>query len=115
VVGPQGLTRPVLRGQVWFADLGLGENKRLLIFSNNQRNKVLSTVFGLYVTSNMGKPDIPSIAKFAPGEIGELACCVLTDEPWVLEKKYLQEIASTATPGVMRRVEEALKAALDMT
>jgi hypothetical protein len=40
---------------------------------------------------------------------------VLTDERWVLEKKYLQDIASTATPGVMRRIEDALNAALDMT
>ena len=110
----RGVARDVRRGQVWWADLGLGENKRLLIVSNNERNAHRRDVIGLYVTSTKPRP-LPSVASFGPGELGDSASSVLADDPWVIEKEFLIEPIGAAGPSQMVRVNAAMKVALGMS
>jgi len=102
------------RGQIWWADLGLGEHKRVLVISNNQRNKALKSVIGLYVTSNANKPSLPSITRFEAGEIGDSISLVCADDPWVVPDSDLKGFVTAATPAQMMRVNDAIKAALDL-
>ena len=102
------------RGQIWWADLGFSEHKRVMVISNNQRNNALKSVIGLYVTSNTNKPFIPSIARFEAGELGEAASLVLADDPWVVPDEDLKGLITGATPAQMMRVNEAIKAALHL-
>ena len=106
-------TPAVSRGQVWWADLGLSEKKRLVVVSNNQRNRNLRDVVGIYVTTKP-KPDMPSIARFSAGEVGPAECWVLADQFWQIHKKHLVERIGALTPGQMLRVDEALRAALGL-
>ena len=104
----------IRRGQIWWADLGMPEHKRVLIVSNDQRNRALGSVVALYVTSNADKPELPSIARFEPGELGESHSLVCADDPWVIPNHDLKGFVTAATPGQMLRVNQALKAALGL-
>lgn len=102
------------RGQIWWADLGFEVNKRVIVISNNQRNRALKSCIALYVTSKWNKPPYPSLARFEVGEIGELPSFVCADDPWVVPDGDLKGFITTATPTQMLRVEDAVRAALDL-
>lgn len=101
------------RGQIWWANVGLPENKRFVIVSNNVRNAKLNDVLGARLTT-ADKPDIPSIVRFVPGEVSEARCCVIADDIVPLFKRDLVQTIGALAPGQMSRVDEALKAALDL-
>ncbi len=104
----------VLRGQIWYADLGFGENKRVLIVSNNARQRQLGDVVAIRLTSK-DKPDLPSIVRLEPAEMPDRSrSYALADDLWVLEKKWLDRQIGGLTPGQMERVSAALRVALDI-
>ena len=110
-----GADASVRRGQIWWADLNLGENKRVLVVSNNVRNRQLGDVIALRLTSK-DKPDLPSIVRLEPEEMPDGSrSYVLADDPWVIEKKWLVRPIDALTPAQMRRVDAALHAALDLS
>ena len=105
----------VSRRQIWWADLNLGENKRVLVVSNNTRHRQLDDVIAIRLTTK-DKPDLPSIVCFEPGEMSEgTRCYALADDPWVLEKRWLVRAIGALTPTQMVRVDAALYAALDLS
>jgi mRNA-degrading endonuclease toxin of MazEF toxin-antitoxin module len=106
-------TAVVARGQIWWADIGLSEKKRFVIVSNNVRNSKLQDVLGARITT-ANKPPIPSIVEFAPGEIDQPRCFVVADDIVPLLKEQLNQSVGALTPHQMQRVDDALRAALDL-
>lgn len=102
----------VARGQIWWVDVGLQENKRFVVVSNNQRNRNLGDVLGVRLTTAR-KPDIPSIVEFQPGEITPTRCYAVADDIWLVRKGWLRDRAGALTPAQMERVGRALQVALD--
>jgi mRNA interferase MazF len=111
VVAPDAV---VTRGQIWYADLGFGEDKRVLIVSNNARHRQLGDVVAIRVTSK-DKPDLPSIVRLESNEMPDRSrSYALADDLWVVEKQYLRRQIGGLTPGQMERVNAALRVALDL-
>jgi len=110
-VGRRAVGTPAFRGQIWLADAGVGEAKRFVIVSNNQRNERLADVLGARLTT-APKPSIPSVAEFAAGEISESASRVVADDIVPIKKRFLIRQDGALTSGQMRRVEDALRNAL---
>ncbi len=101
------------RGQIWWADVDLGEAKRFVIVSNNQRNRVLRDVLGVRMTT-APKPDVRSIVAFEPGEVDEARCYAVADDITSLDKVQLRRPVGALTPPQMRRLDLALVSALDL-
>jgi mRNA-degrading endonuclease toxin of MazEF toxin-antitoxin module len=106
---------PVSRGQIWWADLGLGEPKRVLVVSNNARHRQLGDAVVIRLTTK-DKPALASIVRFEPEEMAEgTRCSALADDLWVLERRWFVQPVGALTPSQMRRVDEAIHAALDLS
>jgi mRNA-degrading endonuclease toxin of MazEF toxin-antitoxin module len=103
----------VTRGQIWWVDIGLDENKRFVVVSNNARNRTLHDVVMVRMTT-ADKPDIPSIVEFSAGEISESRCFAVADDVWMIGNEWLRERVGTLTLAQMERVSEALRVALDL-
>lgn len=84
-----------------------------MIVSNNERNRRLGDVLGARTTT-APKPDMPSIVAFDPGEVSEEQTSVVADDVWLLRKEWLVRRVGGLAPAQMRRVDDALRAALDL-
>lgn len=103
----------VTRGQIWWVDIGLDQNKRFVVVSNNVRNRALGDVVMVRLTT-ADKPDIPSIVEFGAGEVSESRCFVVADDVWMIGKQWLRDRVGALTPAQMERVSQALRVALDL-
>lgn len=103
----------VTRGQIWWVDIGLEQNKRFVVVSNNVRNRALGDVVMVRLTT-ADKPDIPSIVEFGAGEISESRCFVVADDVWMIGKQWLRGRVGALTPSQMERVSQALRVALGL-
>lgn len=103
----------VTRGQIWSVDIGLDQNKRFVVVSNNARNRALGDVVMVRLTTG-DKPDIPSIVEFGAGEISESRCFAVADDVWMIGKQWLRDQVGALTPSQMERVSQALRVALDL-
>ncbi len=103
----------VSHGQIWWVDIGLAQNKRFVVVSNNVRNRALGDVVMVRLTT-AGKPDIPSIVEFGAGEISESRCFAVADDVWMIDKQWLGDRVGALTPFQMERVSQALRVALDL-
>jgi mRNA-degrading endonuclease toxin of MazEF toxin-antitoxin module len=101
------------RGQIWWVDVGLKENKRFVVVSNNVRNRKLRDVVMVRLTT-ADKPEIPSIVEFDAGEISDTRCFAVADDVWMIGKEWLRERVGALTPAQMERVSQALRVALDL-
>lgn len=105
---------PVSRGQIWYADLGLDEHKRVLVVSNNLRHRTLGDVVAIRLTTK-DKPELPTIVRLEPLEVPDRSrSYALADDLWVIEKRHLVRLIGALTPGQMERVSAALRVALDL-
>lgn len=103
----------VTRGQIWWVDIGLDENKRFVVVSNNARNRTLRDVVMVRLATAK-KPDIPSIVEFAAGEITDARCYAVADDVWMIGKEWLRDRVGALTPRQMERVSQAFRVALDL-
>jgi mRNA interferase MazF len=103
-------TPSIIRGRIYGAELGDLPEKYYLAVSNNQRNARLGTFLAVRLTTTR-KPPLPSIVQ-----LGEV------DAPWTgaisaddIDKIYVDEVTrdyGALPPKTLRRVDEALRAAL---
>lgn len=93
--------------------MGLSEQKRFVIISHNARNQAVEDVLGVRLTT-APNPDLPSIVRFAPGEVGPSECYAVADDIWLARKDRLGQQVGALTPAQMQRVDRALHAALDL-
>ena len=104
----------VTRGQIWWVDIGLDQNKRFVVVSNNARNRALGDVVMVRLTT-ADKPDIPSIVEFGAGEISESRCFAVADDVWMIGKRVVARPGGrSARLSQMERVSQALRVALDL-
>jgi mRNA-degrading endonuclease toxin of MazEF toxin-antitoxin module len=104
-----------LRRQIWWADLGLEELKRVVVVSNNARHRQLGDAVVVRLTTK-NKPALPSIVRFEPEEMAEgTRCYALADDLWVLQRRWFTRPIGALTPAQMRRVDEAIHVALDLS
>jgi mRNA interferase MazF len=102
------------RGQIWWAGVGLEENKRFVVVSNNVRNRQLNDVLGVRLTTSH-KPDLPSIVAFPDGVAPGLArSYAVADDIWPLYKIDMTGPIGALTPAQMSAVESAMRVALDI-
>ena len=69
------MTWPLSRGQVVLANIGLSEPKRLVVVSNNRRNRALQSVLAARLTTSP-KPTLPSIVALGHDDpmTGHVCC-----------------------------------------
>lgn len=92
-------------------EVDLDEAKRFVIVSNNDRNQRLRDVLGVRLTT-ADKPSIPSIVEFRPGEIADPRSSAVADDIWLIHKDRLKRQVGALNQGQMRKVDDALRAAL---
>ena len=93
------------------AHIGLNEAKRLLVVSNNRRNRPLQSVLAVPLTTSK-KPDIPSVVPLhREDQMTGFACC--DDIIEIFEDEVVQ-VVGALTPSTMARVSRGLGAALDI-
>jgi mRNA interferase MazF len=95
------------RGQVWRADLGYGP-KPWLIVSNNSRNRVLSDVLAIRITTTVR--DLPTWVALSGDD--PLVGHANADAFQTLDKDELTKHLGALCPATMRRVDQALRTAL---
>lgn len=100
----------MLRGQLYWLDLGFGE-KPWVVVSNNSRNGKLGSVLVARVTTT-SKPPIPSVVSLGPDEpvVGSVLC----DDIETIYDDDGARYGGKLTPATMRRVDSALKVAFGL-
>lgn len=102
----------LVRGRVYAAVLShLGEEKYFLVVSNNRRNRQLDQVLAVRLTTTP-KPRLRSIVPLGPGEAfdGSVVC----DDVVELYPDEVRRDLGALSTGSMRRVDDGLRAALDL-
>src|SRR5919201_3595505 len=90
--------------QVWWVDLGLEENKRFVVVSENGWNETFPTVIAVRLTTSPNRdpgPGFPLIQRKPP----MIAIC---GEVTSIHEDDLVEQADQLTPGQMRRIAVGL-------
>jgi len=105
------VTWPLSRGQVVLANIGLSEPKRLVVVSNNRRNRALQSVLAARLTTSP-KPTLPSIVALTHDDpmTGHVCCDDIIE---VFDDEIVRLLGALA-PGTMARVGAGLAAALDL-
>jgi len=102
---------PLARGQVVLANIGLSEAKRLVVVSNNRRNRALSSVLAARLTTS-NKPTLPSVVPLTHSDqMTGFACC--DDIIEIFEDEVVQ-IIGALSPATMAQVGHGLAAALEL-
>lgn len=98
-----------VRGQIYRVDIGYGA-KPWLIVSNNHRNRNLSGVLAVRITTTPKHVDLPTWVRLDPSD--PLVGCVNTDDLQQLERDELGELLGVLAPRTLMRVNEALRLVL---
>ena len=98
-----------LRGQVYRADIGFGL-KPWLVVSNNHRNRALSSVLAVRLTTTTKRADLPTWVPLSPAD--PLVGHITVDDLQQLERDELAELVGTLAPATLLAVNNALKLAL---
>ena len=97
------------RGQIYRVDIGYGA-KPWLIVSNNGRNRNLSDVLAVRITTTAKHVELPTWVRLETGD--PLVGCVNTDDLQQLGRDELGDLLGVLTPRTIMRVNEALRVVL---
>jgi mRNA interferase MazF len=103
------MTVAPVRGQIYRVDIGYGA-KPWLIVSNNRRNRNLSDVLAVRITTTLTHVDLPTWVRLDPAD--PLAGAVSTDDLQQLGRDELGELLGCLSPRTLMRVNEALRIVL---
>ena len=98
-----------LRGQVYSADLGFGA-KPWLVVSNNHRNRALSDLLAVRITTTDRHANLPTWVCLGSGD--PLVGYINTDDLQQLHRDELRELLGSLTPATLRAVNDALRIVL---
>jgi mRNA interferase MazF len=104
----------LLRGRVYRAKLQhIDEPKYFLAVSNNRRNSAFEQVLSVRLTTTAPRSQRPAMAELGQGEpfTGWASC----DDIETLYPDEVQADLGAVSPAAMRRVENGLLAALDLS
>ena len=93
------------------AHIADGAEKFYVVVSNDRRNRALEQVLGVRVTTSR-KPAIPSIVELGDGEV--ITGRVICDDIETIWRDEISREMGALTPGTMSRVEDGLRAALNL-
>jgi mRNA interferase MazF len=100
------MTGAPVRGQVYRVDIGYGA-KPWLIVSNNRRNRNLSDVLAVRITTTQKHVDLPTWVRLDPDD--PLVGHINTDDVQQLGRDELGQLLGALSPGTLMRVNEALR------
>lgn len=100
------MTGAPVRGQVYRVDIGYGA-KPWLIVSNNRRNRNLSDVLAVRITTTQKHVDLPTWVRLEPDD--PLVGHINTDDVQQLGRDELGQLLGALSPGTLMRVNEALR------
>ncbi len=86
--------------------------KPFLVVSNQQRNRNLTTVICVRITTSPNRPNIPSVVPIESRDgvvVGRVLCDTLSE---VHKDKLVRRMSNAFTPGEMRRICDGLSAAV---
>lgn len=101
---------PLVRGRVYWADIGQGDHPYLVV-SNNARNQRLDDCLAVRLTSNQNKPQLASIVDLAPAD-EPLRGKVLCDDIFPLYRDEVRRDGGALSPQTMMNVAAGLRSAL---
>jgi mRNA interferase MazF len=99
------------RGQVILADIGLDEPTRFVVVSNNRRNAQLRSAIVVRTTTS-NKPDLASMVTTDARD--PEATNILCDDLLEILDEEVLGVVGALSPATMARVDEGLRAALDL-
>ena len=103
------MTVAPVRGQIYRVDIGYGA-KPWLIVSNNRRNRNLSDVLAVRITTTQKNIELPTWVRLGPDD--PLVGCINTDDLQQLGRDELGELLGVLAPRTIMRVNEALRLVL---
>lgn len=98
-----------LRGQVYRADIGFGA-KPWLVVSNNHRNRALSDLLAVRITTTDRHANLPTWVQL--GTADPLVGYINTDDLQQLHRDELDVLLGLLTPVTLRAVNDALRIVL---
>ncbi len=98
-----------LRGQVYRADIGFGP-KPWLVVSNNHRNRALSDLLAVRITTTDRCANLPTWVPLGTGD--PLVGYVNTDDLQQLHRDELRDLLGSLSPTTLRAVNDALRIVL---
>ncbi|MEK4289398.1 type II toxin-antitoxin system PemK/MazF family toxin [Paenibacillus sp. FSL P4-0502] len=106
--------KPIRRGQIWMADLGLavgsiqsGE-RPFLVLQNDIGNVHSSCVWGVPLTSKISKNKLPTHVNISTLESGlKFDSIIQTEQPRTLHKWFLVDYLTTLDNEIMDKVNNA--------
>ena len=99
----------LVRGRIYYADLGHGE-KPWLIVSNNGRNSRLDSALAVRITTSDNKPELASIVELDAREV--IVGRVLCDDVTLFYPEDVKRDGGALSPQAMMRVAVGLRSAL---
>jgi len=109
--GGIGLRSPV-RSEVYLIDLGEEVGRKpFVVVSNNQRNRVLSTVLGVRITTTNRNTHIETVVPLGP-DCGEFAGWAICDDVEKLWRDELGTPAGVLGARTMAGINRGLRTAL---
>lgn len=103
------MTVAPVRGQIYRVDIGHGP-KPWLIVSNNRRNRNLSDVLAVRITTTQKHIDLPTWVPLCPDD--PMVGHINTDDLQQLGRDELGELLGVLSPRTIVRVNEALRLVL---
>jgi mRNA interferase MazF len=104
--------RPPVRGEVFFVDLGNEIGRKLfVVVSNNQRNRALTTVLGIRITTTNRNTHIETVVPLG-SDCGDLAGWAVCDDVEKLWRNELVRPAGTLGARTMSAINQGLRTAL---
>ncbi len=91
-------------GQVWWVDLGLGENKRFVVVSENGWNETFSTVIAVRLTTSPNRDPGPGF----PLVRSKPATIAICGEVTSIHEDDLIEVVDQLSPNEMRQIAVGL-------
>jgi len=98
-----------LRGQVYRADIGFGA-KPWLVVSNNHRNRALSDLLAVRITTTDRHANLPTWVQLCTAD--PLVGYINTDDLQQLHRDELDVLLGSLTPATLRAVNDALRIVL---
>jgi mRNA interferase MazF len=98
-----------LRGQVYRVDIGFGA-KPWLVVSNNHRNRALSDLLAVRITTTDRPANLPTWVRLTADD--PLVGYVNTDDLQQLHRDELRDCLGSLTPATLRAVNDALRIVL---
>ena len=101
----------LLRGQIYWLDLGYGE-KPWVVVSNNSRNRALGSALVARVTTT-SKPPLPSIVELDSHDpvVGSVIC----DDIETIYREDEPRFGGAVSPPTLKRINAALLVAFGLT